>query len=194
MKNKSTQQDSSRVATAIIFYNRWVVRAAWALSLIAAGVTLLIAALLISDMLAREVGGKPLNAVYETVRLSMVAVVFLAIGYAEHTESHIRIEALTERLKGRPLAVLRTIGLTIGLIASAMFTVATFMRAVSSTQIHESVQGLIIFPIWPSRWLIVIGFVMLTLVFIGKVATCVRTIITGGEDLAKPPLKLEEMV
>jgi TRAP-type mannitol/chloroaromatic compound transport system permease small subunit len=74
-----------------------------------------------------------------------------------------------------------------------MFTVTTFERAVSSTKVNEIVLGLVNFPIWPSRWIIVVGFALMTLVFVGKVASCLHALVTG-EELRKTELKLEEAI
>lgn len=185
--------EPTRVAGIIRSYDRWIGRVAWILSLGAAATTLTIAGLLVSDLVAREVVGEPLSAVFETVRTSMVAVVFLGLAYAEHTGAHIRVEALTENLKGRTLAAVRSVGLTVGLVVAVMFTVMTFERAVVSTRVNEIVLGLVNFPIWPSRWLIVIGFTAMTLVFIGKVAAALHALVVG-EELSKPSIPLEDAI
>ena len=49
-------------------------------------------------------------------------------------------------------------------VVVAWFTFATGARAVSATRLNETRMGLVQWPTWPLRWVIVIGFAALLLV------------------------------
>ncbi|SNU00512.1 TRAP-type C4-dicarboxylate transport system, small permease component [Ruaniaceae bacterium KH17] len=118
------------------------------------------------DVFYRTLYGRSVPGILELSETALVAAVFLGMSYTGATNSHIGVDLLTERM---PAKVNRWL-LSIAWGATSAFLVwmiwATTVRAIASTESHEIRMGLVNWPIWPSRWIIVVGLVAMLLVSI----------------------------
>jgi TRAP-type C4-dicarboxylate transport system permease small subunit len=135
-----------------------------------------VAMVLISIMMLHitlDVAGKfllnaPIEGTLETVALYyMVAIVFLPLAYSTHSGGQIVVELFTRNLSRR---MVQKIDGAIGLFAFAflvLFAWQTGLEAVAKTgsgEVRETATSVI--SIWPSRWLPVLGYGMMALVFL----------------------------
>lgn len=62
------------------------------------------------------------------------------------------------------------------------FIIATAERAMQSTQMGEVTQGLLVWPVWPTRWLIVLGYVAFFIVALTNAYLSFRQEMLLGEE------------
>ncbi|GAA1127609.1 TRAP transporter small permease [Citricoccus alkalitolerans] len=140
------------------------------------------------DVIVRNTSGQSVPGLLEMSESALVATVFLGLAYAGVTNSHVAVDLLTEALPRAVSRVLIGVAWIIGVLVSAGFVLATFERAVESTVSNELRQGLVDWPLWPSRWLVVIGFAAFLVVAVVNVVLIVRGEPLLGEDRVDPDL------
>src|SRR5699024_7834187 len=112
----------------------------------------------------RTLYDRSIPGILELSEAALVAAVFLGLAYTGATNSHIAVDLLTERL---PEKVARWVIATAWLLTSVILVwmiYATTSRAIESTERGEVRTGLVNWPIWPSRWVIVVGLVAMLIV------------------------------
>ena len=116
------------------------------------------------DVVFRTLYDRSMPGILELSEAALVAAVFLGLAYTGATNSHIAVDLLTERL---PEKVARWVIATAWLLTSVILVwmiYATTSRAIESTERGEVRTGLVNWPIWPSRWVIVVGLVAMLIV------------------------------
>lgn len=131
------------------------------------------------DVVFRTLYGRSVPGILELSETALVAAVFLGMAYTGATNSHISVDLLTERM---PRKVNRWL-LSIAWASTSVFLVwmiyATGMRAIASTEDNELRMGLVNWPVWPARWIIVVGLTAMLLV---SIVNLIR-VISGREVL-----------
>lgn len=131
----------------------------WAI--IASGATFVLMITMVTDALSRKfVGTVP--GVYETGMALMVVIMFFSQGYAQKRRAHISVEILAVRLSLRTQAFLEALGALLGVGFFGLMTVLGFMKAWETTINQEFWYGIIDYPIWPFRWFVPLGALLLT--------------------------------
>lgn len=123
---------------------------------------------IVIDVLFRTIFGGSVHGLLELVETFMVLVVYLGLAQAERTKTHVRMELLTGSLPVRIRLIIRSLAMLVATAGSGLFAYASFLRAVDSVQILEVRVGLLNFPIWPARIIVVVGFVLLLLESISR--------------------------
>lgn len=111
------------------------------------------------DVVSRNVSGSSVPGLIELSGTLLIATVFLGLSYAGAANAHVSVDLITSRF---PVAVSRRLAGLMWLIGSAMtvwFIYATALRAQASLRMREIAVGLVDWPLWPARWIVVIGFV-----------------------------------
>ncbi|MEO8465111.1 MAG: TRAP transporter large permease subunit [Gammaproteobacteria bacterium] len=118
--------------------------------------------LISADIIGRAAFDHPLAGVTEMVSLSLVACVFLQLGYAVMRARLMRVEMLVEPFEQRLpaaaaawFAVLAAIGAAV-LVVIAWGEWPDFLRAWRTAE-FAGVEGLYTIPVWPIKFLIVAG-------------------------------------
>src|SRR5699024_2726340 len=140
-----------------------------------------------TDVVARSVTGEPIPGLLELSEMALVATVFLGISYAGTTNAHVSVDLLTSKLS---TGVSRFLSGLMWLLGSGMvvwFITATVDRAMQSTEMSEVTLGLVVWPVWPARWLIVIGFVAFLIVALANTYLSFRNEPLLGEDPSSQP-------
>jgi len=150
--------------------------------------TLAIMIAIVIDVVARNMGGRSVPGLLEMSETALVATVFLGLAYAGVTNAHVAVDLLTEALPPRIARVLIAVAWVVGVLVTAWLVLATFERAVESTEAGELRQGLMDWPLWPARWLVVIGLAAFLLVAVINVILLVRGEPLLGEDAPDPDL------
>lgn len=157
---------------------RIVVAISTVLGVLATLATIVMMVAIAADVVYRTGWHKSVPGLLELSETALVAAVFLGMAYTGATNGHIAVDLVTERV---PAAVSRWMIAT-GWIASCIILgwmlYATFVRAVSATVENEVRMGIVHWPLWPGRWLVVIGLAAMLLVAITNV---VRVI--GGKEV-----------
>jgi TRAP-type C4-dicarboxylate transport system permease small subunit len=116
--------------------------------------------LIIADVVMRYLFAKPIKGVFEvTEEVLMVMMVFLALAGSHH----IRVTFLMERLPQKFRDITRSVLLALTLGFFAVVVWQSWAHAFFSFIKRETSWGLIPFPLYPSRFMVFIGFLFLTL-------------------------------
>lgn len=144
------------------------------------------------DVFYRTLYQKSVSGILEISETALVAAVFLGMSYTGATNSHIQIDLLTERLPHKVRQVLITIAWILTSVFLVWAVYATSTRAIKSTEEGEIRMGLVNWPIYPSRWIIAIGFMaMLIVALVNVVRTFQGKEVLGfssPEQLADAPV------
>lgn len=133
------------------------------LAMLAAVCTLAMMFTMIADVGNRLLGNGSLEGAYELAAMLLVMVVFLGFAYAERTETNVRVTLATSRMPHAVARVVRLVGGIVSTIVVAVFARATWDQALVSVERGEFTQGIVDFPVWPTKLVIAIGFTFLTL-------------------------------
>jgi TRAP-type C4-dicarboxylate transport system permease small subunit len=134
------------------------------------------------DVVARNFAGEPIPGLLEISETALVATVFLGISYAGVTNAHVSVDLLTSKLSLKSSRVIAGVMWLFGAGMVIWFIVATAERAMESTEMGEVTQGLLVWPVWPTRWLIVFGFIAFLVVALANVYLSFRLEPLLGED------------
>lgn len=124
---------------------------------------------IVLDVVTRWVTGASLPAMVEISETSLVVSIFLGLSWAAVTGAHVSVSLVTDRLGKVAGRVTALIAWMLCTVMAAWYTWGTAHRALSSIERNEIRMGLVHWPIWPLRWVIAVGFLILTLVCIANV-------------------------
>lgn len=116
----------------------------------------------------------------------MVAVVFLPLGYVQMERGHVIIELFTLKVSDRGKAWLDGCVLLVCAGALSIFTYAGFDKAVSMTARGEMWIGLIDVIIWPARWMLPAGLLVMTVMMVLQAIREFQSAAGGGEGHVDP--------
>lgn len=160
-ERRGNEAGSPRVIRVI----RWLGNACAVVSALVAG-TIMLA--ITFDVVSRTVGGGSVPGLLELVETFMIFVVYLGLAHAERTEAHVRMGLFTSLLPVTARRVVRSFAMLVATLGAGWFAWATSERAIASIEVREVRPGLLDFPIWPARIVIVVGFVLLLLENLAK--------------------------
>ncbi len=136
---------------------------------------------IVADVIGRMVFNHPLEGTTEIVSgYYMVTVIFFPLAYVTHNEGHIMVELFTRGLPRRRLAMLEAVIATVCLCLLIWFTWESFVEAWSSfldNEEWETADDLI--TIWPSRWLLPVGLLVMAFYLAFRIADDARTAVSG---------------
>lgn len=154
--------------------NRFVIWLSSVLGILATIATLTMMIAIIVDVAARAITGASVPGLFELGETVLVAAVFLGMAYTGATNGHIAVDLLTERLSPAFSRILVLIGWALTAAILIWLIYATGLRALASTESNEMRMGLVNWPIWPGRWLIVVGLAAMLLVSVVNVIRLAR--------------------
>lgn len=157
---------------------RFIEKMAWATVLVG-GVGLLLSMMLgMADVVGSHFG-HPVPGAYELTESTMVLVVFGGLTYAQIKRKHIRVELLYLRMPARVQSLMDIFADIAALVFFGLLIWQGWNEAVYSIQIGEATSGLIRFPLYPARILLVFGAGMFLLQMAMDLTDDVRRLITG---------------
>lgn len=116
-----------------------------------------------ADAVLRYAFGRPIAGMLEGVELLLVLSVFLSLAGTQAAGGHIAVDIVSARLGGKPRAALQAVTSALGVLLFAAVAWATGAMALRSWEMNEYAPGLIAFPIYPSRMLVALGSLLLSL-------------------------------
>lgn len=148
-----------------------------ALGLIAAISTFLMMVLVVANVIGRYLFNAPITGAFEFTESLLVVAIMLGLALTQYHGGHIRVTILTRRMP-LPWARLAKIG---SLIISVAFFVwcayASWKFAYQSYSFNEQEWGSITFPLYPFKFV----------VFLGVVLLAVQFVLDAISEIAKPP-------
>ena len=115
------------------------------------------------DVVGTQFFGWPLHGAKEITESTMVLIVFGALAYAQIRRAHIRVELVYSHMTPRVQAAMDVVADLAGLIFFGVLIWQCAGEAILSYQIGEEADGLLQFPLYPARWILVTGTMMLIL-------------------------------
>jgi len=117
---------------------------------------------IVVDVIMRGVFNSPIEGNLEVVSVYyMVGVVFLPLAMVELRHEHISAELFVVMLPHRLQSFIYAACCVIALVFFAVLGWQTLLDAINATEINEMLMGSIFVVIWPSRWMLPVGFFMI---------------------------------
>jgi TRAP-type C4-dicarboxylate transport system permease small subunit len=163
--------------------------------LLVGGLGMLVAMFLgTGDVVGTQFFGWPLHGAKEITESTMVLIVFGALAYAQIRRAHIRVELIFSHMTPRIQAAMDVIADLAGLVFFGILAWQCMLGAIFSWQIGEAADGLLRFPLYPARWILVIGTVLLMLRLLLDLVLDFRRIASGElPENAMPEPLIPEM-
>ena len=146
---------------------------------IASGVALvLVMGLMCSEVFCRYALNRPILGTVEISEYILVFIVFSGIAYTQLIGGHIKIEVVTERLSPKVQHILRIIALAVALSIFAIIAWQTAQAFWESWLVKEVRWGALPLPVWPVKFVVPAGSLLLCLQFIINIIDEVRQRLT----------------
>ena len=155
--------------------NLWV-RLLVVLNVISSIAIFLMALLVTADVVGRFVFNNPIAGTTELVRSALVAIVFLALAYTLRQGRHVRTTVILQRLS--PVGV-ETVNIVASLIGAVMFAVMcrySWDAAWSGWLIREYEGVQLHVPLYPVRFIVILGSGLVCLQFLINLLRSVDTL------------------
>lgn len=153
-------------------------------NLLAACAIVMLMVLGVLQIVLRTVFNTPISGYIDLVELSMASMAFLGAAYCQRLGSHVRMELLVGRLKGRPLWVFEAVGAALALFIIGVLIYYSFGHFLRSYTLGDTTMDAE-FPVWPSKLLVPVAFsiwfVRLALQLVGSVRMAINP---NGEPVA----------
>lgn len=120
-------------------------------------ITLIVAA----DVAMRTLFNAPVPAATEVSTLVMVGMIYLGLAAVQQNKANFRVEILVATLPRRAKWALELLTTLIAASIIALLAWFTSHEAWTATMRQEMSFGAYVFPVWPARVVIAVGFVML---------------------------------
>jgi len=134
------------------------------------------------EILARSVFGKPTIWAFELSIYLFMAFVFVCMSYVQSQGKHIQVDLIISRLCPRSRAIWDVVTLSCCLIFALVLFIYGIRFAGSAIRIGEASPSYWGPPIWPLKLMVVIGALMLCLQYARDIIRGIRTVLTS--DLA----------
>jgi TRAP-type C4-dicarboxylate transport system permease small subunit len=139
----------------------WLARLALALLLL--GTAGMIASMLIgvADVIGTEFLGRPVLGTLEFTESTMVLIVFGALAYAQERRAHIRVELLYGFASPRGKSFMEAVTHIVAFIFFALVAWQGLGELRYSWEMQEATMGSVRFPLYPARFLLLLGALLL---------------------------------
>jgi TRAP-type C4-dicarboxylate transport system permease small subunit len=114
--------------------------------------------LLVLDVVTRFIGW-PMQGMAELSVFVMMVVIYLGLARCEERKEHVGLEILRNLLPGRKRRRLDWINALLAVVTVGIFSYAVIDNAIFSFLRNESLEGTVELPIWPTKFIIVVGIV-----------------------------------
>ena len=144
-------------------FSAWLGRLAlWLLLL---GTVGMIAAMLVgvADVVGTEFLGRPVLGTLEFTESTMVLVVFGALAYAQERRAHIRVELLYSQVGARGKSFMEAVTHIVAFVFFALIAWQGVGELLYSWEMKEATMGSVRFPLYPARFLLLLGVSLLML-------------------------------
>jgi TRAP-type C4-dicarboxylate transport system permease small subunit len=128
-----------------------------------------------ADVFSRHVFGKAIAGVFELSEVLMVVLVFLGLGFAQEEKSHIRAELLLSHLSARARRGFDLFAQVLSFLFWGVLLTQCTLKAIESFTTGEYKEGLMKFPMWPARWAIAAGLLLICLQLLKEICSALMS-------------------
>ncbi len=115
------------------------------------------------DVAGTQFLGQPIPGAKEITESTMVLIVFGALAYAQLRGAHIRVELVYTHMGPRIQAAMDVVADLAAMVFFGFLLWQAWVEAMLSWKIGEAADGLLPLPLYPARWILVLGTVLLIL-------------------------------
>ena len=130
-----------------------------------------------ADVIGTKFAKWPIPGAYESTAALMVVVVFSGIAYAQLKKRHISVALVVNRLPARAREVLNLAGLVLGAVYFGVLAWRCSLFFWSSWLLKESEASLIHFPLYPSKFIMVVGASLMFLQLLVNIFHAIRDLL-----------------
>jgi TRAP-type C4-dicarboxylate transport system permease small subunit len=114
--------------------------------------------LLVVDVITRLIG-QPIQGMAELSVFVMMVAIYLGLARCEELREHVALELLRNFLPARKRRTLDWINASLAVVTVGIFSYAVIDNAIFSFLRNESLEGTVELPIWPTKFIMVVGIV-----------------------------------
>jgi TRAP-type mannitol/chloroaromatic compound transport system permease small subunit len=141
----------------------------------------------VADVVGTKFLGAPVPGTLEVTESTMVLIVFGALAYTQERRSHIRVELLYGHVGPRAQSFMEAATHIIAFVFFSLLAWQGISEASYSWEIREATMGTVRFPLYPARFLLVIGALLLLLQLALDVTSDLRRMWRGEPPRAALP-------
>ena len=137
-----------------------------AMGVVSAVSTFLMMALVVANIFGSYLLNKPVTGTLEFTESLLVLIIFLSVALTQYDGGHIRVTLLTRRL---PTGWAHAVNIFCMLCGAAFFAwcaYAAWRFAAQSYSFDEQEWGTVVFPLWPVKFVVFAGILMLAVQFL----------------------------
>lgn len=140
----------------------------------------LMSLLVFSDVIGRYFFNHPIAGTTELVKCTIIAIVFLGIAYTLNQKRHIRTTILLDRLPPIYQQILELLASLLCLLVFSILIIFSWQAAWEAFLVREFDGVQLKVPVYPSRFIIVLGSALLIIQSLSDVVTHARKILSHG--------------
>lgn len=160
-----------------------------ALAVVSAFAIVLMVLAVVADVAVRNTTGASLRGMIEIAETSLVVSVFFGLAWAGIKGEHVAVTLVVDRFGPTLTRVTNIFVWTVSSGFLIWLLYATTLRAIDSTGMQEQRFGLVRWPLYPMRWVIVAGVAALLLVTLLNLARSI-----AGKTALGPNSELEAVL
>ncbi len=143
----------------------------------------LLSFLVVADVIGRVLFNSPVKGTPEIVSISIVIICYLQAGYAIRSGGMLHVDAFISALPQRVRDVLGIIGAVLGVLFFGLILWGSFEFAAHAWTSNEfEGEGALRVPVWPARFIIILGAALAVLNYLLLVIEGVRAFLAGGSS------------
>ena len=155
----------------------WVSKA---LMVFAAVLAFLLCFLVVGDVSGRVFFGSPIKGTTELISLAIVSICFLQAGFAIRSGGMLNVATVVVKLSPRWQSIFGVLGAFAGLFFFAFLCYGTFEGAAHAWTSNEfEGEGAMRVPVWPTRFIIVLGTGLASLCYLILMVQNLQRVIKG---------------
>jgi TRAP-type C4-dicarboxylate transport system permease small subunit len=122
--------------------------------------------LVVANVIGRYLFNAPITGAFEITESLLVVVIMLGLGLTQYHDGHIRVTILTRRMPPAWARLAKICALLLGAVFFAWCAYASWKFAYESYSFNEQEWGTITFPLYPFKFVVFLGVVLLGIQFL----------------------------
>ena len=148
---------------------------------------LLVVFLAVVNILGRWIFNSPVNGYIDWVVTAMPFIAFLGLSYTQREGGHIRMDIVVGKMKARLLWFFEFLSILVMLVMTGFLANGSFNHFLRAYKIGDSTFDINL-PVWPSKLIVFIAFVILFLRLLLQLWGYLRALYLGGDHPVAVPL------
>jgi TRAP-type C4-dicarboxylate transport system permease small subunit len=134
--------------------------------LISAAATFVMMLLVVANILGRYLFNTPVAGTLEITESLLVLIIFLSLALTQYDGGHIRVTLLTRQLPPRHARAVNVVCMLLGALFFSWCAYAAWNFALQSYSFNEHEWGTVVFPLYPVKFIVFIGILLLAIQFL----------------------------